>query len=284
MKVAFQGERGAYSEEAARTFFRTEDTLPCANFRKVFEAVAQGAAAHGMIPVENSQAGSIVENYDLLQEFSLVITGELPLRIRHCLLALPGTTLESLERVISHPQALAQCDEFTRSRQLATNPEYDTAGSAKMVREKKLEKTAAIASKLSASIYGLDILAEGIETNPNNFTRFLAISKTPAPRAARSKTTLVFATANAPGALYRVLGVLNDRGLNITKLESRPMRKVPWEYVFYLDVEGHVQAPAVTAALQNMAPHTHFVRVLGSYPTWTSVDLTPLPQRLHPLK
>jgi prephenate dehydratase len=270
MTVAFQGERGAYSEEAARTFFKTEDVLPCPNFRKVFEAVSSGTVEAGMIPVENSQAGSIVENYDLLQEFALTVVGELPLRIRHCLLALPGTQLKDIERVISHPQALAQSEEFTRAHGWVISPEYDTAGSAKMVSEKKLAKTGAIASRISSEIYQLDILAEGIETNPHNYTRFLAVSKTPAPKSAKSKTSLVFATANQPGALYRVLGVFAARNLNITKLESRPMRKVPWEYLFYLDFEGHTDDEPVKAALQEASSHTAFLRVLGAYPSANS--------------
>jgi prephenate dehydratase len=269
MKVAFQGERGAYSEEAARTYFPDAEALPCPSFRRVFETVESGQAERGMVPVENSLAGSIHENYDLLQERSLHIVGEIPLRIRHCLLGLPGQKLEDLRRVMSHPQALAQCDVFTRKLGLESTPEYDTAGSAKLLAERRPPATAAIASRTAASNYGLEILAEGIETSPNNYTRFLAIAREPSPRSEKSKTTLVFATRNEPGALYKALGTFAQRNINITKIESRPGRKVAWEYAFYLDLEGHEQDGPVHEALDVLSKQCSVMRVLGSYPAWT---------------
>ena len=266
MRVAFQGERGAYSEEAAVTLLDRADVIPCASLRQVFESVAAGEAEAGVVPVENSQAGSINETYDLLLTHTLYITGELNLRIRHCLLALPGQSVEDLRRVYSHPQALAQTEEFVRARGLEPFAMYDTAGSAKIVAEQRLRGVGAIAGRQAARIYGLEILAEGIETNPNNYTRFLSLSRTPAPRTAASKTSIVFTTQNIPGALHRALGAFAARSLNLTKLESRPRREVPWEYVFYVDFEGHQEDPDAGAALLDLRSVCTFVRVLGSYP------------------
>lgn len=266
MRIAFQGERGAYSEEAALALFPQAEVLPCTGLREVFEAVASGRADAGVVPVENSQAGSINETYDLLLTHTLHITGEHDLRVRHCLLALPGEDLGDLREVYSHPQALAQCEEFLRAHGLLAMPATDTAGSAKMVAERALRGTGAIAGRQAARIYGLEILREGIETNPNNYTKFLSIAPAPAPRTGIAKTSIVFSTPNVPGALYRALGAFAARTINLTKLESRPRREVPWEYVFYADFEGHEDEPEVAQALRELAEVCTFVRVLGSYP------------------
>lgn len=266
MRVAFQGERGAYSEEAVAALWEVADALPCASLREVFDAVASGRAERGVVPVENSQAGSINETYDLLLAHTLYITGEIDLRIRHCLLALPGQTLEMIRHVYSHPQALAQCEEFLRQHGLEAVPAYDTAGSAKMIAAKQMREAAAIAGRGAARIYGLQVLAEGIETNLSNYTKFLALAPVPAPRQADCKTSIVFTTPNVPGALYRALGTFATRAINLTKLESRPRREVPWEYLFYVDFEGHAEEPPVAAALLELAGATVFLRVLGSYP------------------
>lgn len=266
MRVAFQGERGAYSEEAVASFFGEVDVFPCSTFRDVFAVVSAGGAERGVVPVENSQAGSINETYDLLLAHALFITGELDLRIRHCLLTLPGQTLEAIQKVYSHPQALAQCEGYLREHKLEPVPAYDTAGSAKLLAEQQMRGVAAIASRRAAQIYGLVILAEGIEANPANFTKFLALAVAPAPRAAEGKTSIVFTTANRPGALYRALGAFATRAINLTKLESRPRREVPWEYVFYVDFEGHQEDPPAAAALAELSERTTFLRVLGSYP------------------
>ncbi|HET6947087.1 MAG TPA: prephenate dehydratase [bacterium] len=266
LRVAFQGERGAYSEEATIALFPDAEVLPCAALREVFESVASGRSAAGVVPVENSQAGSINETYDLLLSHELHITGELDLRVRHCLLALPGRSLADLRAVYSHPQALAQCDVFLRDHGLAAIAAYDTAGSAKMVAEQRMAETGAIAGRQAARIYGLEVLAESIETNPNNYTKFLTLARTPAPRSAASKTSIVFTTRNVPGALYRALGALASRNINLTKLESRPRRDAPWEYVFYVDLEGHEADPEVAAALAVLHSLCTFMRVLGSYP------------------
>ena len=266
MRVAFQGERGAYSEEAVAAFFGEVDVLPCSMLREVFDAVSSGRAERGVVPVENSQAGSINETYDLLLAHSLYISGELDLRIRHCLLALPGQTLEGIRKVSSHPQALAQCEAYLREHGLEPVPAYDTAGSAKLLADQQARGVAAIASRRAAQIYGLAVLAEGIESNPANFTKFLALADVPAMRARDCKTSIVFTTRNWPGALYRALGAFATRDINLTKLESRPRREVPWEYVFYVDFEGYQHDPPAAAALAELAGLTTFLRVLGSYP------------------
>jgi len=266
MKVAFQGERGAYSEEAVMLLFPDADVLPLRTLQEVFEATATGRVDRGVVPVENSQAGSINETYDLLLRHNLLITGEVDVRVQHCLLSLPGETLESVEKVFSHPQALAQCEEFLRRLGVEMVPTYDTAGSAKMVASQKLRGCAAIASRRAAMLYGLQVLASGIETNPDNYTKFLAVGREPAPYSQASKTSLVFATRNVPGALYRALGAFANRQINLTKLESRPSRRRPWEYIFYVDFEGHLQDPACRDALEELKVHTTFLKILGSYP------------------
>jgi prephenate dehydratase len=269
MRVAFQGERGAYSEAAALAHFGTIEPAPRRALADVFDAVERGEAERGMVPVENSQAGSINETYDLLARRALHIVGERNHRIEHCLLALPGETLQSIRTVRSHPQALAQCEAFLHRQGWETTPTYDTAGSAKIVAAERLPGVAAIAGRHAAEIYGLIVLAEGIETSPVNYTRFLALAQAPAPPTDRAKTSIVFTTANVPGALYRALGAFATRGINLTKLESRPRRDRPWEYMFYVDFEIHHEAPAGRAALAELAGVTAFLRVLGSYPRAT---------------
>jgi prephenate dehydratase len=266
VQVAFQGEQGAYSEEAVVRLFGEVETVPCPVLADVFDAVALRRVDRGVVPVENSQAGSINETYDLLLTHDLVIAGELDLRVSHCLLALPGQSLRQIRRVYSHPQALAQCDRYLKGLDVEIIPHYDTAGSAMMIQAKGLRGAAAVASRRAAQIYELEILAQGIETNPNNYTRFLAIDRDAAPRAERSKTSVVFVVSNRPGTLYQALGTLATRRINLTKIESRPARERPWEYIFYLDFDGHTDDVQVTEALAELRRHTDFLRVLGSYP------------------
>lgn len=268
-RVAFQGERGAYSEAAAGVLTPQAEPMPCRLLGDVFDAVTAGRAETGVVPIENSQAGSINETYDLLLANALHITGEYDQRIRHALLALPGIRLGQLHRVYSHPQALAQCDAFLQAHGLVGVPAYDTAGSAKLIAQQRIRDAGAIAGAHAASIYGLDVLAEGIETNPANYTKFLAVARDAAPHRRPAKTSVVFTTANVPGALYRVLGALASRSINMTKLESRPGRTVPWEYVFYADVEGHADDADVAAALREVTQVCTFFRLLGSYPRAT---------------
>jgi prephenate dehydratase len=266
VKVAFQGERGAFSEDAVISFFGEAELLPCRYIADVFEAVLGNDTDFGVVPVENSQAGSINDTYDLLLSYPLSICGEIYLRISHSLMALPGETLVAIKIIYSHPQALAQCEEFLRKLKIEIVPTYDTAGSAKRIKEAGLKGSAAVASKRAAEIYGLEILAEGIETNPNNYTRFFVISKEKAEHNSQSKTSLVFGTKNVPGALYHCLGAFATRNINLTKLESRPAREKPWEYVFYVDFEGHVDDPGCREAMADLKQMTNFIKILGSYP------------------
>lgn len=265
-RVAFQGERGAFSEDAVLRFFGDVELLPCRALIDVFEAVSQDRAGSGMVPVENSQAGSINETYDLLLRHDLNIFGEIALEVDHCLLARPGETLDSIRTVYSHPQALAQSEEFLRKLNAEIVPTYDTAGSAKLICEKGLVNCAAVASKRVAEIYRMQVLAEDIQTIASNYTKFFAVSKEKAGYGGESKTSLVFATKNAPGALYSCLGAFATRGINLTKLESRPSRSRPWEYVFYVDLEGHMEDEICGQALRDLGESTSFLKILGSYP------------------
>jgi len=267
VKVAFQGERGAFSEDATIKFLGDDvDLLPCIRLKDVFQAISEDKVEFGLVPVENSQAGSINDTYDLLLAYPLNIFAEVVLRINHCLMVLPGEKLNEITTVYSHPQALAQCEEFLSGLKVEVIPSYDTAGSAKMIQEKGLKKCAAIASKRAAGIYGLEVLAPDIETNINNYTKFFAVSKKEAEPVRRNKTSLVFAIKHVPGALYSILGVFARRDINLTKLESRPGRSKPWEYIFYVDFEGRVDTVVCQEAIQELQEYTVFVKVLGSYP------------------
>jgi len=266
MRVAYQGEPGAYGEEAVHRMFGDCETVQCGTFAGVFEAVARGDADRGVVPVENSMAGCINETYDLLLKHTLVITGELELRVSHCLMALPGHTLDQITKVYSHPQALAQCDAYLTRLGAERVPSYNTAGSAKMIREQALAGCAAVAGRPAARRYELEVLAEEIEDYPDNYTRFLSLSQTPAPRAERNKTSIVFMVRNEVGTLHPALGTLASRRINLVKIESRPTRYRPWDYAFYVDVDGHAAVDPVRAALEELREYTTFLRVLGSYP------------------
>jgi len=272
--VAFQGENGAYSQEAARQFFGAEvGTLPCRSFEDIFQAVEEGkadACGYGILPIENSMAGSINKAYDLLLDYDLKIWGEVLLRVRHCLLANPGAKLGDIRQVRSHPQALAQCERFLLDRGMEAIPAYDTAGSAKELAAAPEESMAAIASELAAQVYGLEILAAGIEDYQSNYTRFFILSHDDPPKGERNKTSLVFSSRHVPGALHDCMGEFARQGINLTKLESRPRRNKPWHYVFYLDFEGHWQDPECEKALLGLLRKAAFVKILGSYPAATS--------------
>jgi prephenate dehydratase len=212
-------------------------------------------------------AGSIHRNYDLLLQFPLVVTGEHYLRVSHCLIGLPGAAIAGLNRVISHPQALAQCERYLRGLSgVQVEPVYDTAGSVKMVKAGGDPAVAAIASRRAAELYEMAVLAENIEDNPENFTRFQAVSKQPVDPGPDAKTSIVFAMKNAPGALFRVMSVFALRDIDLTKIESRPLVGKPWEYFFYIDFTGAVGDPTVNNALANLEEYCTFLRVLGSYP------------------
>ena len=265
--VAFQGERGAFSEDAVMKLFGSDvDFLPCVCLRDVFQAVLEDGVGFGVVPVENSQAGSINETYDLLLTYPLNIFAEVILRVSHCLMALPGEKLANIRTIRSHPQALAQCEEFLNKLGAEVVPTYDTAGSAKMIKDRQLKGCAAIASRRAADIYGLEILVPKIETNVNNYTRFFAISKEKAKPHEKNKTSLVFAAKHVPGALYSILGIFAARNINLTKLESRPSKTKPWEYVFYTDFEGHIDSEVYQEAIRELQQEATLVKILGSYP------------------
>lgn len=278
MIIAYQGVPGAYSEKAARALFPGCATLPCDTFDAVFEAVEKKRAARGVIPVENSLAGSIHQNYDLLVQHSLRVTAETYVRVQHALLALPGTKLASVRAVRSHPQALAQCSDF-----FAAHPGvhavtwYDTAGAARSLVEDAPESVAgvaAIASEAAAEIYGLKILKRTLQNRAHNYTRFLAIARSgskplPAESAKASgglKTSLTFIPArNRPGVLHAVVGAFAEQGIDLTKIESRPDPENPFDYRFYLDASGGAQESALKKALADLKKFTRDLRVLGSY-------------------
>lgn len=264
--VAFQGEPGAYSEEAVRQHFGAAAApLPCHAIDNIFEVVEMGKAEFGVVPVENSTAGSINKSFDLLLDHDLKVHGEILLRVRHNLLTLPGQAA-TIREVRSHPQALAQCESYLNRYGYTAVTWYDTAGSAKDLAATPVPGVGVIASKLAAEHYGLEIAQAGIEDMPNNYTRFFVVGRGDAPRAGQAKTSLVFAVPNTPGSLYQALGEFATRNINLTKLESRPRRNRPWQYVFYLDFDGHWEDPAAGEALLKLLSRAVFVKLLGSYP------------------
>ncbi len=263
--VAYQGEPGAYSEEGASNLFPDADLRPYSSIRKVFEAVEVGRADFGCVPMDNSQAGSINETYDLFLKHGLHLVGETLVRVDHCLLALPGTNPDDLTEVISHPQAVAQCEEYLSALDVKVRAEYDTAGAAKRIFEEKLEATAAIASRRAADLYGLEVLAENIQTYPDNHTRFGVLSRKPEPLDEPTKSSLVFGVGHVAGSLYRCLGAFAERHISLSKLESRPRPGRPWEYVFYADVEAPAGEPSMVEALSEVSEHATFTRLLGTY-------------------
>jgi prephenate dehydratase len=264
--VAYQGEAGAFSEEGARALFPAAEHRPLPSIRTVFESVEVGRAGWGLVPMDNSQAGSINETYDLFLRHGLHLVGETVVRVDHCLLALGGSTLDDVREVLSHPQAIAQCEEFLSTLDHVTvRAEYNTAGAAKRIAEGRLEHAAAIASRRAAELYGLEVLAERIQTYPDNYTRFGALSRDPAPLGEPDKSSLVFGVGHVAGSLYRCLGAFAERHLNLTKLESRPRPGRPWEYVFYADVEAPAHVPEMVDALASLSQHATFTRLLGTY-------------------
>ena len=269
-RIAFQGDPGAFSQEAIfETFGADTPTLPYRTFPDLFRAVADGSADLGMVPIENSTAGSINQSYDLLLDCDLKITREAVLRVRHALLAPEGVGLSNIQRVYSHPAALAQCEQSIAAHHWEPVAAYDTAGAAKQLAASRETNAAAIASETAARIYHLEILARDIQDLANNFTRFFVIGKQDAPRSANAKTSILFATRHIPGALHQCLGEFAARGINLTKLESRPDRKHAWHYIFYLDFQGHRDDAPCRDALTGLRDKILFLRVLGSYPAAT---------------
>lgn len=265
-RIAFQGEPGAYSEQAVFGYFGQVETQPCESFDEVFDAVVSNRCDCALIPIENSLAGSIHQNYDLLLRHNLHIVGEYLLRVRHCLIAFPSTKKEDINRVISHPQALGQCAGYLRAMGVKVEPVYDTAGSVKMLKASGEHTTAAIASRRAADIYDMEVLEEGIEDNPENYTRFLAIQPDPIIPTGEAKTSIVFTLKNQPGALFKALSVFALRDIDLTKIESRPLVGKPWEYLFYIDFIGATHEDTTKRALDHLGEYAMMLRVLGSYP------------------
>lgn len=272
--VAFQGEHGAYSEEAVRQHFGEVETLPCPNFQRLCEAVLSGQATHGMLPVENALAGTVAQSYELLFENDMRVQAEVILRVQHMLLAPAETRLEDIQRVKSHPQALAQCEGYLRRRGFEAVPAYDTAGSARDLAANPEPHTASIASALAGQLYGLSVVDRGIEDESYNSTRFFVIGLHDAPRTSGpQKTSIVFAVRHRPAALYECLGAFAKNQVNLTKLESRPMRSKAWQYWFFLDFEGHAEDAQSKQALMGLLQSAAMVKLLGSYPAATAVLL-----------
>ena len=273
MRIAYQGEPGAFSEAAAHQVNPDAQLVACKSFEDVFASVEGGPAGYGVLPIENSIGGSIHRNFDLLLEHELPIVGEVEVRVVHHLLALPGVAIERVKRIYSHPQALAQCDRFLRTLTgveiIAT---YDTAGSAKLIADQKLEDAAAIASARAADVFGLVPLKSSIQDYERNTTRFLIIGRRPLSPAPPDKTTIVFTLSNEPGALFKALSVFALRGIDLTKLESRPIPGRKWEYLFYADLAAARDDLPCARALGHLAEFSPSLRVLGSYPSCKPAD------------
>ena len=265
-RVAFQGEPGAYGEMAALDYFPRAKLLPAKSFQNVFEILESGRADFAVVPIENSIEGSINETYDLLFKTSMVVYGEIHQRIRHCLIVNPGIDESNIRCVYSHPQALAQCRIYLQKKGLEPVPTYDTAGAVKLIKQEKMMEAAAIASKRAANLYGMKILEEGIEDKKNNYTRFLVLSKAHAPKpTGHDGTSIIFSVRHIPGALYSILEEFAKRRINLTKIESRPTKEVPWEYNFYVDFEGHSHDKEVKELIRALEKKTLFIKILGSY-------------------
>jgi prephenate dehydratase len=273
-KIAYSGEAGAFAEDAAIAVFGDVPRLPVGSFREVFEAVASRAAEAGVLPVENLVNGTIRETYDLLLEHSLRIDGEVVVPVDLCLAALPGRTIESIERVYSHIQALGQAERFLRTRPWSLLTTYNTAGAGRFILGRADTAAAAVLSRRAAASLGLELLAESIQDVPDNRTRFLVLVRPgpgqlprPAPEAPeRWRTTLAFGVRNEPGTLLAALQVFANRSINLSKLESRPSREAAWEYVFWADLDAHQLDHECAAALDELRAVASMVRVFGSYP------------------
>ncbi|MCU0496942.1 MAG: prephenate dehydratase [Anaerolineae bacterium] len=273
--VAFQGVQGAYSEQAIRQHFGDSvEVYPCPTLSDLFNAILSNQiVTHAILPVENALAGAVSQAYELLMDSDLRIQAEVILHVHHSLLAPRGVKLQDLRRVRSHPQALAQCERYLKRHNIEAVPAYDTAGSARELATNPEPHTGAIASRLAGDLYNLDILATDIEDVPFNFTRFFVLAHDDPAPGEYNKTSLVFATRNRPAALYECLGEFAERGINLTKIESRPRRNRPWEPVFYLDFEGHWQDPICQEVLARLLIRASFVKLLGSYPAVKSTSV-----------
>ena len=264
--VSFQGERGAYSEAAARAFFNEQiETVPLTTFAEVLESTSNDETQYSILPVENSIEGSVGESYDLLYSTPLIATGEIYHRIEHCLIGIGN--IGEIDTVYSHPQALGQCRKFIEEHNMKTIPTYDTAGSVKMVKELNKKNCACIASKEAAKRYEMPIIQENIANNLNNYTRFLILSKKNSSETGNDKTSIIFSIKHEPGSLFRIIENFHENNVNLTKIESRPTKENTWEYNFYVDLEGHEDNVKISNMLKKIKDETLFMKILGSYPS-----------------
>jgi len=269
--AAFQGSHGAFSEDAAiRMLPRGSDLKPCVRLEDVFDAVRDGTARYGVIPVENNIAGSVHRSYDLMFEYDITIVGEIVCRIDHTLIGLPAASLNRIRRVLSHPAALAQCEEFFRRSPLIEPVSvYDTAGAVQTILRNGDATCAAIASRRAAELWGGQVLAEAVQDHPENYTRFLMISKPMEMVRLQSldyKRTIVFRIINEPGTLCRALQPFADRGIDVARIEGRPVKGSPFEYMFYLDLIGRADYDKMYEAVEELRSRTLSLRMLGMYP------------------
>lgn len=265
MKVAIQGEKGSYSDQAASKFFNKYELLSKRFSEEVFDSVEAGESDYGVIPVENSSTGSIRKSLDLLLVRDVRIVGEVKIRVRHALLGIKGATLEDIEVVYSHPEAISQCESFLKSREWTIIPSFDTAGAAREVAEQEDKRKAAIASEEASHLYGLEVLARDIQDLPHNATRFFVISKEGDWPKDADTTSVFFATRHVPGALWKALGFFARRNINLLWLESRPIRREPWNYSFFVEFEGSLWEDYINEALNDLKNEAIWVKVLGTY-------------------
>ena len=266
--VAYLGPKDTFSEQAARKYFSSTKVsfIPVPSIAEVFKTVEKGEAEYGVVPIENSLEGSVHATLDLLLESNLMVCGEVELRVEHSLIVKPGEKMAQIRLVLSHPQALAQCRRFLEKNlpKAEIKEVNSTARAVEMI--KNLDNAAAIGTEAASENGSMEILAKGIEDNPNNFTRFFILSKNEAKPTGRDKTSIIFSAKNIPGALYKILEAFAIKAINLTKIESRPERGKPWEYIFYLDFDGHQSEEKSKAALNDMKEKCLFVKVIGSYP------------------
>lgn len=270
VKVAFLGPRGTFTEQAGRKFFPSAgaEFLPRPTIRDVFREVETGEASFGTVPVESTTEGSVTTTLDRFLTSNLMVYGEVELQVMHDLILSPESSLDDVKVIMSHPQALAQCRDYLHEH-FPDVELLETRSTAEAVRRlSKVPNAAAIGTDLAAEIYGMKVVTKGIQDNPRNYTRFFILSKKDHPRTGHDKTSVLFSVEHVPGALYRALGVFAERDVNLTKIESRPTKQKPWEYVFFLDFEGHRDGKACRETLEELKRRSTFIKVLGSYPTW----------------
>lgn len=270
MNISIQGEKGSFHDQVAYHYFKDKDyqLLERSSFREVFEDTANTSADFGIIAIENSLAGSLGENYDLLLTHNVYIVHEVYLPISHCLITNPGVHIDEITEVLSHPMALKQCDQYLRSNPYFLRREMeDTAGSVSYIKENKMQNSAAIASKYAANIYNMQILKEAIETHKQNYTRFFVLSHMPQENSENTKSSLAFSVNNTPGSLVKSLQIFDNLGINLTKIESRPIIGQNWQYIFYIDCEKGIESELMTTALEQLKEFSNWIKVLGSYQT-----------------